>query len=203
MAMDLVKLEERTAALSSYGTSDLSDAVSVTALIRTAKEVNDQTKALKEQDTRVKDEFKRMCKPYTDEGHGVTCYSFDDGLKMTLTVSGGGLDIDEDALLRQLYDAYGEIYGDKGGKAWRAFCAVSDPIDVPRKLNEQKLAEEVARAKRIASGVEAGEVMVTDEMVMSVAVEKKPVLSAKCSAMTKAEKKAYDMGELTDVLKVG
>ena len=201
--LDMVKLQEHTAALSSYGTSDLANAESVKALIRTAKEVNDQTKALKEQDTRVKDEFKRVCKPYTDEGHGVTCYSFEDGLKMTLTVSGGGMEIDEESLLRSLYEAYGEIYGDRGGKAWRAFCAVSDPVEVPRKLNEQKLAEEVARAKRIASGVEAGEVMVTDDIVKSVAVEKKPVLSAKCSAMTKAEKKAYEMGELVDVLKVG
>lgn len=196
----LATIETRTAALSTFGTKDLSIQESVDALVRTAVEVNEQTKALKEQDALVKSEFKRMCKPYTDEGHGVTCYAFDQEKKMTLTLSGGGLVLDEEQLLKEIYDMYGEVVGDKGGKAWRAFCAVSDPMEAPRKLNPDKLAFEVAKAKRIASGLEEGEVMVTETQVQAATTEKKPSLVAKCSAMTKGEIKAHKTGELTETL---
>lgn len=193
-------IQTKTAALSAFGTRDLESQESMSALVRTAVEVNEQAKALKEQDTRVKDEFKRMCKPYTDEGHGVTVYAFDQGMKMTVTLSGGGMNLDEQELLKQIYDAYGEVVGDKGGKAWRAYCAISDPMDAPRQLNPDKLAYEVAKAKRIAAGLESGEVMVTEEMTAAATAEKKPSIVAKCSKMTKAEIKQHDMGELTETM---
>lgn len=196
----LATVEKRVASLSAFGTKDLSVQESVDALVKTAVEVNEQSKALKEQDTRVKDEFKRMCRPYTDEGHGVTCYAFDQEMKMTLTLSGGGMELDEAALLKEIYSMYGEQVGDKGGKAWRAFCAVSDPMEAPRKLNPDKLAYEVAKAKRIASGLETGEVMVTEKQVQAATTEKKPSLVAKCSKMTKGEIKAHSMGELTETM---
>lgn len=196
----LATIQKKTAELSAFGTSDLSVQEKVSALVKTAHEVNEQSKALKEQDTRVKDEFKRMCKPYTDEGHGVTCYAFDQDMKMTLTLSGGGMELDEEALLKNIYEMYGETPGDKGGKAWRAFCAISDPMEAPRKLNPDKLAYEIAKAQRIAAGRETGEVMVTDKIVQAATTEKKPSLVAKCSKMTKAEIKAHDMGELTETM---
>ena len=194
---DLATIQTRTAALSAFGTKDLGIQESVDALVRTAVEVNEQAKALKEQDTRVKDEFKRMCKPYTDDGHGVVVYAFDQGMKMAVTLVGGGMSLDEQALLKQIYDAYGEQVGDKGGKAWRAYCAISDPMEAPRKLNQEKLAYEVAKAKRIAAGLEEGEVMVTEEMAQAATTEKAPTIQAKCSKMTKSEIKEHDMGELT------
>ena len=202
MAMDLATIQVKTAELASFGTTDLANSGTVTAMVRTFKEVNDQMKSLKDEDGRIKSEFKRMAKPYTDEGRGVTCYDFEDGLKMTLVLSGGGMEIDDGALLNALHDMYGEPYGDRSGKAWRAFCAVSDPLDVPRKVNADKLAYEIAKAERVRSGAEPGEVLVTGELVSTVTVEKKPTIAAKVSNMTKAEVKAHDMGELTDVLKV-
>lgn len=198
--VSLAVIQQRTASLAAFGTSDLSVQESVDALVKTAVEVNEQAKALKEQDTRVKDEFKRMCKPYTDNGQSVTCYAFDQQMKMTLSIVGGGMSIDEDKLLKEIYDMYGEQVGDKGGKAWRAFCAISDPMDAPRKLNLDKLAYEVAKAQRIASGQEVGEVMVTDEQVQAATTVKEPSLRAACSKMTKGEIKSHDMGELTDTL---
>lgn len=202
MENSLAVVRERTAALSAFGTSDLAVAEKVEALVRTAYEVNEQFKDLKEQDARVKDEFKRMCQPYSQEGHGVTCYAFDQGMKMVLTVQGGGVDVDEDELLKGIYAMYGEQVGDKGGKAWRAYCAVSDPMEAPRKLNLDKLAFEVARAQRIAAGLEAGEVMVTEQVAAAATREVQPVLKARCAAMSKSEVKAHEMGELTDVLVV-
>ena len=200
MAGGLVKVSEKVVALASYGTSDLGVQERVDALVATAKEINDTMKAAKADDTAVKDEFKRMCKPYTDEGHGVVCYSFVNGMKMTLSVQGGGMELDENALLAELYRAYGERPGDREGKAWRAYCAISDPVEVPRKLNPDKLASEIAKAQRIASGLESGEVLVNAEMARAATVEKKPVLKAQCSAMTKGELKAHDMGELTETM---
>lgn len=202
MENNLAVVKEHTAALSTFGTADLAVAEKVEALVRTAHEVNEQSKALKEQDTRVKDEFKRMCRPYTDDGMGVTCFAFDQGLKMVLTVQGGGMEVDEDALLKGIYEMYGEQVGDKGGKAWRAYCAISDPLEAPRKLNPDKLAQEVARAQRIAAGLEAGEIMVTEQVAAAATREVAPILKARCAAMTKAEVKAHEMGELTDVLVV-
>lgn len=200
---EMVKVSEKVLALASMGTSDLSSRESVSALVRAAKEANDAKKAAEAEDSRVKDEFKRMARPYIDEGHGITCYAFDDGLKMTITLSGGGINVDENELLKKLYEMYGEQVGDRGGKAWRAYCAVSDPLEAPRKLNPDKLAYEIAKAARVRAGLESGEVMVTEELVKSVTVEKAPVVKAMCGSMTKAEKKAYEMGELVDVLKVG
>ena len=199
--IELVK--QKAAALASYGANDLADAQKVSALVKTAKEINDQSKALKEQDTRVKDEFKRMCKPYSDVGKNVTCYDFDSGMKMTLIHSGGGIEINEQELLKGIYEMYGEVYGDKGGKAWRAYCAISDPMEAPRKLNPEKLTAEIARANRITSGKEAGEIMVTEAIVQNATTIKPPSLVAKVSAMSKGEKKDHEIGELTDVLKVG
>ena len=200
MEQSLAVIKTRTAELASFGASDLSIQENVDALVRTAVEINDQTKALKEQDTLVKNEFKRMCKPYTDDGHGVTVYAFDQEKKMMLILSGGSMELDESKLLKEIYAAYGEEVGDKSGKAWRAFCAISDPMDAPRKLNPDKLAYEIAKAERIKAGTESGEVFVSSEQVQAATTEKKPSLVAKCSAMTKAEVKAHKNGELTDTM---
>ena len=196
----LATIETRTAALSTFGTKDLMVQESVDALVKTAVEVNEQAKALKAQDDLVKSEFKRMCKPYTDEGHGVIVYAFDQEKKMMLTLSGGGMELNDAEFLKQIYAMYGEAVGDKGGKAWRAYCAVSDPLEAPRKLNPDKIAYEVAKAKRIASGLEEGEIMITEAQVQAATVEKPISLSARCSDMTKSELKAYKLGELKDTM---
>ena len=158
-------------------------------------------KAAKAEDDAVKDEFKRMCKPYTDDGHGVICYSFANEMKMAVTLSGGGLSLDERKLMESIYAAYGEEVGNRDGKAWAAWCAVTEPVE-SRKVNEDKLAYELAKAQRIASGLEAGEVMVNADMVNGATFEKAPTISAKCSAMSKTELKAHRAGELVDVMVV-
>lgn len=198
----IVQIKKRTAALSHLGTTDLSDAQKMSALIQTAKEVNEQSKALKEQDTLVKDEFKRICKPYTDKGQGVTCYDYETEMKMTVSVQSGSMELDEKTFLEKLYAHYGEQVGDKGGKAWRAYCEISDPMDAPRKLNPDKLAYQLSKSERIASGMEAGEVLVTAAMVNESTTEKPAVIKAQCSKMTKGEIKSHQLGELTEVMVV-
>ena len=201
--MDISIIKERTAALSTLGTGDLADQTKMAALVVTAHEINEQAKALKAEDTRVKDEFKRIVRPYTDEGKAVTVYSYDTGMKMATTLSGGALEIDEQKLLDNLYALYGEVPGDRTGRAWEAFVAISDPVEVvPRVVNPDKLAAELARSERILLGVESGEALLTRNVVQGATVQKPVVVSAKCSAMTKAEVKAHEMGELTDTMVV-
>lgn len=198
--VSLATIKKRTASLASLGTTDLAIQEKVDALVRTAVEVNEQFKAYKEEDDRVKSEFKRICAPYIEHGQKVTCYAFDQGKKMTITYSGGGMSIDDETLLRKLYDHYGESYGDRAGRAWEAFCKVSDPVDIPRKVNEDKLMAEIARSERVLNGIEVGEALVTAEIVRDVAVDKAPSVVAKCANMTKAEVKAHDSGELVETL---
>lgn len=186
----IIKINEKVAALSTFGRSDLDVQEHVDALVATAMEVSAAKKEATERDTEVKNEFKRMCHEHMEAGEAVTCYSWENGMKMTLIPKGGGMEVDEDALVEAIYAKYGEKVGDRTGRAWEAYCAISDPIDVPRKLNLEKLEREILKG---ADGYVDG------ETVRSVTVEKKPVYAATCSKITKAENEAHTRGELDAV----
>lgn len=184
----IVKIQERVAALSSLGRSDLDVQEQVDALVATAMEVSAEKKEASERDTEVKNEFKRMCREHMDAGEAVTCYSWDNGMKMTLIPKGGGIEVDEVAFLNALYEKFGEEPGDQTGRAWAAYCAVSDPIEVPRKLNMEKLEREVL-----------GGGMVDGELLGSVSEQKPPTYAASCTKISKAELEAHAKGELDAV----
>ena len=197
--MEIIKKE--AAALSALVTGDLSNREKAAALVSTAHAINEQYKAIKAEDAKVKAEFKRLCAPYIEDGHGVTVYNFDERQKMSIILSGGGVEVDENALLSKLYELYGEEPGDKTGRAWRAGISVSDPVET-RVLNPDKLAAEVAKAERVRLGVEGGTIRVPGALVAEASVVKAPTVSAKCSAMTKAEVAAHEAGELTEPMEV-
>lgn len=198
----LAAVKKEVVALAEMQEADLMNKERVDALVETATAIAEQKKDIAAQDTKVKDEFKRMCARYIEQGKGVICYSWDAGKKMTLTVKGGGAELDEGKLLKAIYDSFGEQVGDRGGRAWEAYCAISDPVEAPRVINEDKLAEQLIRAARIRNGEECGAPYVTEEIVQSATTVKAPTFAAGCSSVSKDEQSAHDKGELTEVLVV-
>lgn len=199
---ELTKVESSIVAMSEMSEADLMTKEAVDAIVAAAVQIAEDKKAAAEQDKKVKDEFKRMCSRYMDEGVSVTCYSYDSGMKLTLTPKGGGAELDEGKLLESIYEMFGEQVGDKGGRAWAAYCAISDPMDAPRVINPDKLAAELVRASRIANGEEEGTPNVTEQIVKRATEMKRPVYAAGCSKMSKAELSAHDRGELTEIMVV-
>lgn len=173
------------------------------AYVSMALSTNQAYKDAKSRDDEVKDNVKRMCKEHMERGESVTIYDFENSTKLTLRPSKGGAVLDEDALLEQIYLHFGEKPGDRTGRAWEAYCAISDPVANPRKVNPDKLAEQIKIAQQIKLGERDGMPMVTEKMVESVTVVKKPVYSVSASEMTKGELSAVKRGELTDHLVIG
>lgn len=198
----LAAVKKEVVALAEMQEADLMNKERVDALVATATAIAEQKKEIAAEDTKVKDEFKRMCSRYMKEGKGVSCYSWEAGKKMTLTVKGGGAELDEHKLLEGIYDFFGEQIGDRGGRAWEAYCSISDPVEAPRVINEDKLAEQLIRASRIKNGEESGTPYVTDEIVRDATVIKPPTFAAGCSAISKNEQSAHSKGELTEILVV-
>lgn len=171
---------------------DLQSREQVSALVKTAIQVKADKKDADAADKELTDNFKRLCAAEIADGKPVSCYAWDEGKKITITYRGGGAEVDETELLKSLYEAYGEEYGDKKGKAWRAFKAISDPIEVPRKLNPAKLQAELERAGRIAAGIDSGVPKVTAQVVASATTTKKPTVAATLSNISKDEKTRHD-----------
>ena len=198
----LAKVEASIVKISEMQQIDLQSKEKVDALVATAMEIAAEKKSLDEQDKRIKNEFKRMGKTYTDAGNGITCYSWDNSQKITLTLSGGGATISETGILEEIYRAYGEEIGDRGGRAWRAYCEITDPVEAPRVLNPNKLEAALVKAQRIAAGLEQGEPIITKEMVDAATTVKKPSVVCKTSKMSKDEISAHERGELNEVMVV-
>lgn len=199
---DLAVIKAEVVKLADMQAIDLADKNKVEALVATALEIGKQKKEISEQDSAVKSEFKRMTKQYTDEGHNVTCYAYDQECKMTVILKGGGKDIDGQLLMEEIYKAYGEEVGDRGGRAWKAYCAVTDPVEAPRVINQDKLTAELLKNERIASNGSTEEVLVSADVVQKATVDKAPTIAASCSKMSAAEKKAHKEGNLDDIMVV-
>lgn len=198
----LAKVDAAIVSIDKMQLIDLQSKEKVDALVATSIEIQAEKKKLDERDKHIKNEFKRMGKAHTDKGEGVTCYSWDNGQKITLTLSGGGATISETEIIEQIYAAYGEEVGDRGGRAWKAYCEISDPVQAPRVLNPDKLAAVLNRTKRIQAGIEEGEITVTKAMVDAATTVKNPSIVCKTSKMSKDEIAAHERGELDAVMVV-
>lgn len=187
----LAKVEKQIVAIAGMTAMDLRSKESVDALVRTAADIQEQKKQLDAHDKEIKDNFKRMCREEIDANKNVTCYSWDEGKKMTIVLRGGSAEIDEAKLLAKLYEAYGEEPGDRSGRAWQAFIDVTDEVEMPRVLNQDKLAKELIRAERIMQGLEGGAPSVTQQIVEAATTFKKPVVAASLGNITKAEMEAH------------
>ena len=185
------KVEQQMVAIASMAPMDLRSKEHVDALVRTAIEVQAAKKEADAADKDIKDNLKRMCASEIEAGQNVTCYSWDEGKKMTIVLKGGGAEIDETKVLEGLYAAYGEEKGDRSGRAWAAFMAITDEVEMPRVLNQDKLTKELIRAQCIAQGLEDGEPLVTNGIIEAATEYKKPVVAASLSNITKAEMEAH------------
>lgn len=145
-------------------------------LVRTATFLNGQRKEVEESEKSVKEEFKRMCKSYTDEGKKVTCYDFDNNSKVTLTQTGGSASVSGDILRERLIVAYGE---ERGKELWEA---ATEPA--PRVLNAQRLATLVSEGE------------VSQDIVAGATTVKKPSITFNVKNMTKTEIAQHENGEL-------
>ena len=199
---ELAKIDAAIVSIDEMQLIDLQSKEKVDALVATSIEIQATKKELDERDKHIKNEFKRMGKIHTDKGEGVTCYSWDNKQKMTLTLSGGGASVDEAKIIESIYKAYGEDLGDRGGRAWKAYCEISDPVPTPRILNPDKLTAALLKAKRIQAGLEEGEIVITKEMVDAATTIKKPSVVCKTSKITKDEIAAHERGELDAVMVV-
>lgn len=187
----LAKVEKQMVAIAGMSAMDLRNKESVDALVRTAAEIQVAKKDADARDKELKDHFKRMCSAEIADAKNVTCYSWDEGKKMTITLREAAADVDDAQVLANLYAAYGEEPGDRNGRAWAAFVAISDEVEMPRKLNQDKLAKELIRAERIAQGLEDGAPIITNDIVESATKFKPPVASAQLRDITKQEMEAH------------
>lgn len=168
--------------MSSYGASDLSVAEAVDDIALTVKSVKAAVKELKDAEADAVAQFKRIAKPYVDEGRSVTAYSWPNGYKLVLGVGEPTVAVDEAVLA----EALAERYGEDGVAIWES---VSDPA--PRVLNADKLRAAIALDPGLAEIVRGA----TEVRQGGVRFAPKPV--------TKAERKAHEAGELDDVLVIG
>ena len=178
---------------------DLEVKENVDAIVKAAMEIAAQKKAADAADKKIKSEFKRICKPYTDNNMGVTCYSWDEEQKITVLFSGGGAEIDEDIILEKLYEYYGEERSNKQGQAWRAYCKISDPVERPRVLNTQKIEAILAENDKFDAHIIKEEPVIPRTIIERATVIKAPSIVCKTSKVSKTELEAHNKGEFDEI----
>lgn len=181
-SMELEDIKRGIEKMASYGASDLAVKEAVDDIALTVKSVKAAVKELKDAESAAVAEFKRIAKPYIDEGKSVTAYSWDNNYKLALGVGEPVATVDEGALVEQIEKRY-------GASAVDLWMSISDPA--PRVLNADKLAAAVASDPELA------------ELVKGVTTVKPGTTRFAPKAVTKAEQKAHDAGEMDDVLVIG
>lgn len=202
-SLSIERVASQLVAIEKIAEADLANREVAEQFVAAAVMANELSKKSKEQDDKVKTEFKRIMKDHIDKNDKVVCYSWTDGKKVTITYSGGGGSISEEDILKELCARYGEEPGDMTGRAWQAFMAITDPAPMPRVLNPDKLAAELKRSERIRAGVEDGTPYVTPELVERSTIIKKPSVVCKVSDISKAEMKRHNEDGFSDCLVVG
>lgn len=175
-------------ALADMTSDDLSIPEKVDAVVATAVEVTEQKKEIVEQDTKVKDELKRLCADKMEErASSITLYNFELGQKLTLIPRGGGINVDDNEVLESLYKHFEEEPGNVNGLAWKVWCSITNPpIEPKRTLDQDKLLDVMKAEKYL--------VPIVQDATSDVA----PTYAATCKAMSKKEISAHSKGELSD-----
>lgn len=191
------KVSQRLVKLASMEPGSLMVKENVDAICAVAKDVNDQMKVAKENDAKVKSEVKRlMAEHVAKPGSKATAYSWDSGMKLVVSRGASSAVIDETRLFEELCEHFGEDVSNKEGIAWSMFLRVTDPVEMPRKINPEKLA-------KVMSDSRAGIVDFPEDAVSKATEFKEGSVSATCRAVTKQEKQAHDRGEMTEVFVCG
>ena len=170
------------------------DEAFVQELVETVAEAGRAVKDAKQDEDTVRAAARRVISGRFDlskSGEGspscVTMYSFRSGEKLSYSRSGGGQAIDPEKLLEGLYERFGEQPGDTKGRAWKAWLACTAPVRV---LDQAKLEELVKKDELVR------------EAAVSATSETAPVWKLSSRAMSKADVKAYESGELRDFVVV-
>lgn len=172
--------------------ADLKCVEKVNALVALAKEANDAMKRAKALDKELSDNFKRLASEWgLEPGQALVSYNWEDGYEMLARMYSATRSISPDAVLAKLYENCGEEDGDKTGKAWHAWCEVTDPAPW-RELNLQKLEEYLKKSAKVASGDIKGTAWLSSDDVAACVVELKPYMAYGAKAISKDEKARHD-----------
>lgn len=183
----ITKVAKQVMALSEMSPADLTVPEKVDAIVSVAAEVAQTRSAINAQDTKVKDELKRLCADVMLEQRSATLYNFAVGKKLVLAPKGGGVDINEDEVLASLYEHFDEEQGNTAGAAWAAWCSITnEPVMPSRVLAQDKMLAAVKSDGYLANIIESA----TSEVL--------PTYAATCKDMSKAEKSAHAKGQLDD-----
>lgn len=178
---DLSRFDKRVAAVTEVKREDLAVPENVQSIVAVAADINGRVKEYGEVEKRLKTRVKDMFSDEMERGAKVTLYNYEQGKKVTVSTSGSGVDIDEDALLKAMYAHFGEEEGDTSGKAWETWVSISEPQ--PRKMNLDKL-EALALSDPAMM-----------ELSRSVSTYKKGNVVYKVMDLKKSEKTAYEAGK--------
>lgn len=121
-----------------------------------------------------------------------TFYSPKNNKKIHKTIRNSGVKIDQDKMLKSLYDYYGEDYSNRQGKAWKAFCKVSQPVDCPRVIDPNLFEAEFLKSQKEAAGIGNDCVNLPLSAFYDAQVEGKQSVAISVRNMTKAEKTAAE-----------
>lgn len=172
--------------------ADLECVEKVNALVALAKEANDAMKRARALDKELSDNFMRLASEWgLEPGQTLVSYNWEDGYKIFARMHSARRGINPDAFLAMLYENCGEEDGDKTGKAWHAWCEVTDPITT-RELNPQKLEEYFKKCAKVASGDLKGTAWLSSEDVAACVAESKPRMVYGAKAISKDEKARHD-----------
>ena len=172
--------------------ADLECVEKVNALVALAKEADDAIKRAKALDKELVDNFKRLASEWgLEPGQRLISYNWEDGYELSVRMAFATRSISPDAVLEKLYENCGEEEGDKTGKAWHAWCEVTDPVTT-RELNPQKLEEYLKKSAKVASGDIKGTAWLSPDDVAACVAESKPYMVCGLSAISKDEKAMHD-----------
>lgn len=185
----IVRAEKQVVGIQQLTREDLMSPEAVESLVRTASEIDAEAKAFTGEKKKVNDKAKSLYADELAEAGKVTLYGFEVGKKLTVSASGGGVEVDDDGVYAGLCELYGcdpEEPSDEVMKLWYAMT-----VPQPRALDEHRVAEVMARNPEVRG------------VVLDNTKEKKPTLRASVTNLTKAEQAAYERGDLTDNVVVG
>ena len=172
--------------------ADLECVEKVNALVALAKEANDAIKRARALDKELADNFRRLASEWgLEPGQRLISYNWEDGYEIFAHMHSATCSISPDAVLEKLYENCGEEEGDETGKAWRAWCEVTDPVTT-RELNLQKLEEYLKKSAKVASGDIKGTAWLSSDDVAACVAKSKPYMDYGAKAISKDEKTRHD-----------